>query len=295
MSRSQQAYAYALLAVCGWATAASAFKLALQTLDPLQLLAAASLASLGVLMGVVIAEGKWALLGQQSFREVALSALQGSLNPSAYYLVLLQAYDRLPAQAALALNYTWPLMLALLAVPILGERLRARTLGAIGLSLVGVILIATGGALASLEVRDPVGVGLALASSGIWALYWLVNVRDPRDGVIKLWMGFAWGSLFSGLLWLGWGEVRWLTLPEVGLSFYVGTAEMGLTFVCWLRALDLATQRAAIANWVYLAPFLSLALISWILQEPILPGSIVGLGLIIVGILWQARIASSSP
>jgi hypothetical protein len=33
---------------------------------------------------------------------------------------LFEAYDRLPAQVAQALNYTWALTLTLLAVPVLG-------------------------------------------------------------------------------------------------------------------------------------------------------------------------------
>ena len=37
----------------------------------------------------------------------------GLINPCIYYLLLFQAYDRLLAQQALALNYTWPIVLVI--------------------------------------------------------------------------------------------------------------------------------------------------------------------------------------
>src|SRR5690625_2833169 len=51
------------------------------------------------------------------------AAWAGLMNPLAYYLVLFGAYDRLPGQEAMALNYTWALAMAFLAVPLLGQRL----------------------------------------------------------------------------------------------------------------------------------------------------------------------------
>ncbi|MEN9261654.1 MAG: DMT family transporter, partial [Thermostichus sp. HHBFW_bins_43] len=140
-----RAYFYLAAAILGWATAASAFKLGLQHLSPTVLLIFSALSSCLVLGVVLVVTGRTRLIREQSRAQVRLSAVQGLLNPFGYYLVLFQAYDRLPAQAALALNYTWPLVLALLAVPVLGERFRWRMLFALGVSLLGVVLVATGG------------------------------------------------------------------------------------------------------------------------------------------------------
>jgi len=291
----QRAYLYIGLAVLGWSTVATAFKMALMTLDPWQLLAGASLASFLVLGITVICQGKLPLVSGQSLSQLRLSALQGFLNPCAYYVLLFQAYARLPAQAALALNYLWPLTLALLAVPILGEKLRGRTILALGVSALGVVLIAAGGQWQTLHIQDPLGVALALGSTVVWASYWLVNVRDPRDGVVKLTTGFAFGSFYT-LALLPWvSTVRLPTLGEWGWLVYIGAMEMGLTFVWWLRGLELAPNRGAAANWVYVAPFLSLALIAGILGETIHVSSVVGLGLIITSILWQAQRPVPSP
>ena len=60
---------------------------------------------------------------------------------TAYYLILFAAYDRLPAHIAQPINYTWAITLALLAVPLLGQRLSKRTLTGILISYLGVVLL----------------------------------------------------------------------------------------------------------------------------------------------------------
>ncbi|MGY2779703.1 drug/metabolite transporter (DMT)-like permease [Thermostichus sp. MS-CIW-23] len=282
-----RAYVYLAAAILGWATAASAFKFGLRYLSPTVLLIFSALSSCLILGIVLVVTGRARLIGRQKGSQVRLSALQGLLNPFGYYGVLFQAYDRLSAQAAMALNYTWPLVLALLAVPLLGERFRWRLVLALGVSLLGVVLVATGGSWGTLQAGDPWGVLLAVGSSGIWALYWLLNVRDGRDAVLKLFMGFFFGSLY-GLLLLPFQEVSW-TVAGLGWAAYIGLAEMGLTFVFWLRALELAGHRGSLANWVYVTPFLSLGLIAVLLGERIALGSVLGLGLILASNLWGSR------
>ena len=282
-----RAYAYLAAAILGWATAASAFKFGLQHLSPTVLLIFSACSSCLILGIALVVTGRAHLVGKQKGSQIGLSALQGLLNPFGYYGVLFQAYDRLSAQAAMALNYTWPLVLALLAVPLLGERLHGRLLLALGMSLVGVVLVATGGAWDTLQVEDPWGVGLAVGSAAIWALYWLLNVRDGRDAVLKLFMGFVFGSGYC-LLLLPFQELRW-TMAGLAWAAYIGLAEMGLAFVFWLRALELADERGSLANWVYVTPFLSLGLIAVLLREPIAPGSVLGLGFILASNLWGSR------
>ena len=112
MSTQTQAYLYAILTVFLWSTAATAFKLSLRVLDPIQLLFYAVLTSVIVLGIILGAQGKWAAVFLCTRRQYLQSLGLGMLNPCAYYLVLLQAYDLLPAQEAQPLNYTWAIALA---------------------------------------------------------------------------------------------------------------------------------------------------------------------------------------
>lgn len=287
--RQPQAYAFALAAVLLWSTVASAFELSLRVLSPVQLLLGSSLVSAAALIALVGLRRSWGELRATTRRQWGLSAVAGALNPFLYYLVLFEAYARLPGQEAQPLNYTWSLVLALLSVPLLKQRIRPMSLLALLVSFLGVIAIATRGQVLSLRLTDPLGVALALGSSLLWALYWILNLRDPRDSVVKLCLGFCWGALFT-LLYAALRGVPW---PHTAAGWagaaYVGLFEMGFTFVLWLAALRRSATTARVANLVFLSPFVSLLLLHFVVGEEILASSVLGLALIVAGILLQRR------
>jgi len=281
------AYLWAGIAVLMWSTVATAFELTLEHLDPLGMLAFSSLASTLVLLAVVVARGRLADLFGWSARQWGLSVLMGLVNPVCYYLVLFEAYDRLPAQQAQPLNYTWPIALSLLSVPLLGQKVGWRSVVALVVCLVGVVVISTRGDFTTLEFESPSGIVLAVGSSGLWAMYWILNMRDGRDPVARLLSSFLPGTAVVFALWLVLSD---RTMPGwqglVGCA-WVGLFEMGLTFVVWLRALTLARSAAQVGVLVYLSPFLSLIAIRFVLGEEILPATVAGLVLIVAGIVTE--------
>lgn len=286
-SNDQRAVLFGLGAVLLWSTVATAFKLSLQYLTPVQLLAwssAVSLLTLGVLLA---ASGRLGEVLRGTRRDYLRSLALGLVNPLCYYLVLFEAYDRLPAQEAQPLNYTWAFTLALLAVPLLGHRLtRADVLGGL-VAYGGVWVIATRGEVFSLEFANPAGVALALGSTVLWALYWIYSTRDKRDPLVALFCNFALGlpfvlavcALTDGLAvpdWRGLAGAAW-----------VGVFEMGLAFALWLSALRLTSSTSRIGNLIFLSPFLSLFFIRAFVGEAILPSTWLGLALIITGLAAQ--------
>ena len=285
-----RAWLYALSAVLLWSTVASVFKLTLRHLDFLHLLLISSWTAFLALFLVLAAQGKVTLLRRLTSRELLRSAGLGALNPYLYYLVLFKAYSLIPAQEALALNYTWPVVLVLLSVPLLGQRIGAGSVGAILVSFFGVVLIATRGDLSALGVSHPLGSSLALGSSLIWASFWIFNLRDRRDPVLKLFLSFGFGSLFILATVLLGGGIRVSAWPGLLGGVYSGLFEMGLTFLLWLKALELSTTTARVSNLVFLAPFLSLVFIRVLVGETILPSTLAGLVLIVCGILLQQRL-----
>jgi drug/metabolite transporter (DMT)-like permease len=72
-------------------------------------------------------------------------------------------------------------------------------------------------------------------------------------------------------------------------SVYVGIFEMGITFFFWLKALQLATTSDKVSNLVYLAPFISLIFVHFIIKEPVYYTTPAGLLFIIAGIFIQNR------
>ncbi len=287
--REHRATLYAIAAVLLWSTVATAFKLSLRTLTPLQLLLGATITATLSLLVILAGSGRLGELRNIARKDLALSMGLGLLNPFIYYLILFKAYDILPAQQAQPLNMTWGVLFALLSVPLLGQRLSQRSLGALLLALAGVVVISTEGRFTALEFKHPLGVVLALASALLWSLYWIANARDRLDPLVRLFLNFAAGSVFTILWWL----IRGAPFPSGSATWagavYVGLFEMGITFFLWLRAMRLTRSAARMGILIYIAPFLSLLLIHFILDEHILPASFIGLAMIVAGILWQRR------
>ena len=287
MTRQGRAYAYALITVLLWSTIASAFKISLGYLEPIQLLLYAGSVSTLLLAVILIVQGKFHLIFRCTHRQYAMSLFLGLLNPFLYYLILLQAYTLLPAQQAQPLNYTWAITLALLSVPLLGQKLRLVELGALMLSYAGVVVIATEGNPFSLHFTDGTGVMLALASTIIWALYWIYNTRDTRDPVVALLVSFLFSFPFVLGYCLIFSELVWPPLPGLLGAVYIGFFEMGACFVLWLLALRYADNTARISSLIFLSPFVSLFFIHFLVGEEILPATFAGLVLIVCGLLWQ--------
>ena len=278
---------YGLGAVLCWSTVATAFKLSLQYLTPAQLILFAALVSWLFLGGLLAWRGQLGVTLKALPGQLRQSTVLGALNPTLYYLVLFEAYNRLPAQEAQALNYTWALTLSLLAVPLLRHRLRPIEVIATLVCYSGVLVIATRGDLLAMRFESLDGVLLALFSTLIWALYWILNTRDTREPVASLFMNLCVGLV----LLLGYcavtGELSSVDLRGLWGAGYIGLFEMGLSFVFWLLAMKLTVSTARIANLIFIAPLLSLVLITTVLGEPILMSTLAGLGLILTGLALQ--------
>ncbi len=287
MTSQHKAYVFGLSAVLAWSTVASAFKLSLAHLSPAQLVLYASVFSLLSLLAILGWQGRLGTLPAALRQHWRRSAILGAVNPFAYYLILFQAYDLLPAQEAQAINYTWALTMTLLAVPVLGQKLKLQDSLAALVCYSGVLTIATRGAPLALNFSNLSGVGFALLSTLLWAGYWLFNAKDEREPVMGLTLNFLL-SLPLTLLWCAaTGELTPVAWQGIAGAAYVGALEMGFTFVLWLSAMKLTSSTARIANLIFLSPILSLMLISTLLGEPILPSTLTGLGLILGGLLLQ--------
>lgn len=287
MGRLDQGYVYAVIAVIFWATVASAFKISLRYFDFLQLLFFASIVSITFFFVALLVQNKLALLKTYSRKDYLHSALFGFLNPFLYYVVLFKAYSLLPAQEAQTLNYTWPIMIVLLSIPILEQRIRFKSIFAIVISFIGVFIASTQGDILNFGFTNLIGASLALSSAIIWALFWIYNIKDKRDEVAKLFLNFTFGFVFILISILLFSKV---IIPDiVGLLgvVYVGLFEMGVTFVIWLKALRLSKTTAQVSHFIYVVPFLSLIAIYFLVGERILLSTIIGLILVATGIILQ--------
>ena len=288
MIRNQKkAILFALLAILMWSTVATAFKITLSYFSAIQMLFVSSLTTIILLACICFFQGKLSLLKIYLLNRPLFYLTMGLINPFLYYLILFEAYDLLAAQQAQALNYTWAIILSLLAVPFLGQKLHKHDLLAIFLAYSGVLIIATKGDILALDFTSPLGVFLALFSTLLWAMYWILNSKNSADPIVSMLLCFLLGfpailittpliSDFNMLSWQGWFG-----------ALYIGLFEMGFAFIAWLSALRYAQNTAQISNLIFISPFLSLLLLNIVIKEPVYPATIAGLIFIITALLIQ--------
>ncbi len=289
MKQQSKAYSFALLSVLLWSTVATAFKLGLQVLSPLFLILMASAFSLLTFFSVILIQGRLSELFRVTWSGLGHSALLGALNPFGYYLILFQAYSMLPAQVAQPLNMVWPITLALLSAPLLKQKITVRNIVAIFISFAGVIFISSQGSFSGMASTNPTGVILAVGSSLIWALFWILSVMDKREELFKLFWNFAFGLFYLITAALIFTDFRFPLVKGIPAALYIGLFELGITYILWMKAMQLSENNAKTGNLIFLSPFLSLILIHFILGETIYYTTFIGLALIISGIWYQQK------
>ena len=287
MHNQPKAYTLALISIAFWSTMGTAFKLTLNYLNPQMLLLLATFTAFIFLGSVIIIKRKIDILKQITTRQGLNSALMGLFNPFLYYLVLFGAYNRIPAQEGVALNYIWPVMLVIFSIIFLKQHIKIISILAIIISFSGTIVIALHGNFTDFQFSNTTGVLMAVGSALFWASFWIINMKDPREALVKMFINFAFGAAYI----LAWNIFNHnLTMPAfagIAGAVYIGIFEMGLTFVLWLTALNLSTHTARISNLVFISPFISLIMVSVFVGEKILPSTVIGLAIIVSGIVIQ--------
>ncbi|MEA2018587.1 MAG: DMT family transporter [Campylobacterota bacterium] len=285
----KEAYKFAFLAIFLWSTVATAFKLSLAYLTPIELVLYSVYSSTIFLFVFLLFSRKIKYVVPYIRQNIKITIFLGLLNPFFYYIILFKAYEVLPAQEAQAINYTWALMLAFLSVPILKHKLSYWDIIAGFICYAGVFIIASKGDILGLDFSSLEGVGYALLSTVVWSLYWLYSTKNKVNPIVILFSNFLISLPFITIYYLIFEDIR---LPELyGLygAIYVGFFEMGLAFIFWLKAMQYTDKASRISNLIFISPFLSLLFIYFLLNERILLSTIIGLIFIIIGLVVQSK------
>lgn len=289
MKLSRNPYFYGIVAIAAWSTVATAFKISFHYFSLIQVLSFSVFFSFISIFFVVIIQRKLSVIKSQTTQQWLNSAALGLLNPIIYYFVLFSAYNSLPAQEAMIINYTWPILFGITSAIVAKVKISRYHIIALFISFSGLILIATKGNMQILRLSNAFGDLLALLSAVIWTIFWIFNLKDTRDVVVKLFSIFLFGSIYSVLILLFTDGFHNLNLSGLIASAYIGIFEMGITFILWLTAISLNDRPHKVSQLVYLTPFLSLVVIGLVLKEKIHLVSVIGLILIILGIIIQQK------
>ncbi len=290
-----QRISYLNLALCIllWASIPVASKKILVEMTNVQMLFWSTIFSFVVLAGVLVIQGKLRLLAHYTVADYGWMGLLGFLGAYLYYILLYGAFALTTAAEGFILAYTWPILVSLLAVVLLGEKLTGRRILAVAISFFGVLVIVTQGRIVSVAFTSLAGDLLALAGAFVFALFSVLGKRARYDQTVSatVYFGVALLTVTATVLLpslAGEGPgVRW---PSAGVwpwLLYNGVLVNGISYVFWFKALENG-DTFVISNALYLTPFLSLLYVYFWLDEAILPSAVVGLVVIVAGIGVQA-------
>jgi drug/metabolite transporter (DMT)-like permease len=181
---------------------------------------------------------------------------------------------------AIVIAYSMPIWAALLARPVLGERLNRGKLAALGLCTAGLAMLIWPLARAGL----PLGALFALGCAWTWAagtiyLKW-ADIRTPVLAVAAWQLLFGWLMLMAGMLWFEGVPHQW-PLPANVLAWigYNGVIGMGLVYFLWFVVVERLPAMTASLG-VLLSPVVGVLGSAWLLGERPGLSDIVGFALI---------------
>lgn len=221
-------------------------------------------------------------------REWALLALGGVGWFGVYNLALNAGERYVDAGTAAMIIQVGPVIVALLAVPLFGERLHAWLLAGMVVGFAGVAVIARGSSTdadASL-----LGVALVVLAAAMYAVGVLTQKVLLRrlPSVQVVFVSFLTGALiclpFSGdlpgIVADGGAELRWIV--------YLGVLPTAVAFTTWAYALT-HTDAGALSLTTFLVPGIA-TLVAWLTIDEVPPSlTFLGGALAIVGVLMTRR------
>jgi drug/metabolite transporter (DMT)-like permease len=284
IDQGYMAFTYTLLTVLLWSTIATAFKLALAELSPLQLVAWSSLVSWLFYLLLMLLKGSVKMAMIELLKKPLFYLTLGLLNPFIYFWLVFESFARLSAQLAQAINYTWPFVMTLLSV-FVGKKLSRKNIVLLCLGYVGLLIAVTQGNVDFYKEVNWIGVVIGLVSTLTWAGFWILQSAVKAKPELTLFVTFTISVPLCFIALYFKEGISLPTLSGLGFSLYVGLIEMGITYWIWLNAIRLSENVARLNQWILLTPVISLFFIAKVLQESIHLTTFIGLGLLLIAIL----------
>ena len=271
---------FVLICVALWGLIPVVAKLGQSGLDNHQFLFWSSLISASVMLLSAAVTGDLRQLRGLSIAQGVYLVALGLLGTYLYYLFLYLGYARAVGLEVLAVQYSWPLMIVLLSLFILGEALTLRKIIAVLLGFAGVLTVLTRGRLDQLEFNNPDVLLLVGAGSLSFALFSVLGKKVRVAPILAIFVYFSAATVASFISMLVFSDFSvpsqqgWIPVVLNGILVN------GFSYVFWIYALKSAPA-SYLAPFTYLAPALSAVYLVVFFNNPFLISYAVGLGLII--------------
>ena len=202
------------------------------------------------------------------------------------------AIMHLPSGSAAVLVYLQPILVGLLAWPILGERLTVAKIFGLLLGFSGIVAVSAGSFSGAADALSPLGVVLGASSALFWALG-TVFFKKYEERVSTLWavaLPFLGGGVVLtalGLFVEPWGGISW-NGTFVASVLYSGVVGISLAWVIWF-ALVRAGEASRVASYIFTVPLTAVLVGVIFLDEPLSYTLLIGAAFVVSGIYLVNR------
>jgi drug/metabolite transporter (DMT)-like permease len=231
-------------------------------------------------------------------QEWAVVLASGVLAVPASQLAIVESQRYLSPPLASLLVTSSPAIAALLAAPMLRERVSARQAAGFAVALAGVavIVLLGAGSGAALEASDPLGAAVGVITPVSWALYTILSkplaARHPPVGVVgvaliagTLTLAPAFPHAVAGAGDLSLGGWLWIAYLAVG-----GTAAAYILWFAALRALPVGRTTA----FMYVIPVFAMGWTALILGDLPTAVTLLGGALVVAGVALVQNVGAPS-
>jgi drug/metabolite transporter (DMT)-like permease len=285
---SPSGLAFLLMTSVGWGLSWPLMKYVLAQWPPLSARGWTGVFGALALALYAVARGISLRVPRDQWFRVCVSA---ALNVALWIAVMGYALVFLPASEAIVIAYTMPVWTALLAWPLLGERMTLLRVAALVTAFAGLVLLLGGGGMSASLAKLP-GIVLGLigaigfALGTIFLKKWPIQLPGATSAAWQIGIGCA-PVAIAGLL------VEHPQLGALDAGGWAGLAYMTfvqfcIAYVAWFAAVErLPASVAAIGTM--LAPVIGVTVSAFALGEPLGPAKIAALVLTVIGVAMAAR------
>jgi drug/metabolite transporter (DMT)-like permease len=277
-----------LVTVCGWGLNWPAMKVLLEEVPPFSMRVVCATIGVSLLFAIAARRGEVLSVPAGLFPRLMMISL---LNVTAWMGLATFSLLWLAAAEATIVCYSMPVWAAIFAWPVLGERITAQRVLALGLGLAGLAVLVLGRGV-DVGMEKLPGVAVALSAAVLFSLgtvvtkCWPVAMPPASSAAWQTALGCT-PLLLGAILAEAPRPASW-SAQSWWLMLYGGLGPLGLCYLAWFAALKRLPASAAAAGTL-LTPVVGVTAAGFFLGEPLGLRELASLGLIIGGVVLAIR------
>lgn len=242
----------------------------------------------------MLAIGKWQGMQLPRKKHLPLFLVSGALGYVIYTVAMNIGLHTLPSATCSLLVATSPILTAILASKIYGEKIHAISWLAILIAFSGVVVLLLWDSGGGFTI-DAAMLWMLLSAAS-WAGYNLMTRKLVSMGYTS--MQITCFSMIGASLWMcfwsadGFRELASGELPHILSLLYLSIISNALGCILWGKAMAYAEKTSEVANFMFLSPLLSTTMAFLLLGELPGIGTFIGGAIIIAGLLlfnWKGQ------